>query len=80
MARRKADLSSADFWKGFGFAGEGCIKGAADCNCDCDCGMFCMGEKISCKMGLCLLNLSHCCSKQAASSLSLQSSRCCLGD
>jgi hypothetical protein len=76
MARRKADLSSADFWKGCGFVGDGCIKGAADC----DCGMFCVGEKISCKMGLFLLNLSRRCSDQAASNLSLLSSRCCLGD
>ena len=60
IALRKADLSSANFWKGFGFAGEGCEEGIVFCDCDCE--EFCVGEKISCEMGLLALNLSRLCS------------------
>ncbi len=78
IARRKAVLSSADFWKGFAFVGEGCVRGVEDCVWDCD--IFCVGEKISWERGLFLLNLSLRCSERRASNLSLLSSRCCFGD
>jgi hypothetical protein len=80
IAWRKVDLSSADFWKGLGFEGEACMKGAAGCDCDCDCGIIWVGEKISCEIGQFLLNLSRHCSVLTASSLSLLLSRCSLGD
>ena len=77
IALRKADLSSADFWNGFGFAGEGCEEGIVFCDCDCE---DCVGEKISCEMGLLALNLSRLCSVRVESSLSLLSSRWRFGD
>ncbi len=78
IALRKADLSSADFWKGFGFAGEGWEEEIVVCDCDCE--TFCVGEKISCEMGLLALNLSRLCSERAESSLSLLSSHWRFGD
>ena len=30
--RRKTDLSSADFWNGVGFIGEGCVRGGDNCD------------------------------------------------
>ena len=36
--------------------------------CDCDCVAFCVGEKISCEMGLLALNLSRLCSVRTESS------------
>jgi hypothetical protein len=78
IALRKADLSSADFRKGFGFAGEGCEEGIVFCDCDCE--AFCVGEKISCEMGLLALNLSRLCSVRTESNLSLLSSHWRFGD